>query len=319
MRSTALIIVLFTLFNAAGSLLAQPVKEHGSLSVKGTLLTDQSGKTVVLRGASFGWSNWHSRFYTEETVNWLASDWKCSVVRAAMGVEPAKGYLDSPVWSQEKVESVIKGAIDNGIYVIVDFHSHGLQLNAALTFFGEMSKKYGSYPNVIYEIFNEPVKDPWSDIKNYSVEVIKKIREADPDNIILVGSPHWDQDIHLVADDPITGFSNIMYSLHFYAGTHRQELRDRGNYALNKGIPLFVSECGGMDASGNGPVDYDEWAKWTDWMKSNNISVVCWSVSDKNETCSMLKQGASSSGGWKEDELKEWGTVTRNMLRDNSK
>jgi endoglucanase len=84
------------------------------------------------------------------------------------------------------------------------------------------------------------VNDPWSVIKDYSVEVIRTIRQNDPDNIILVGSPHWDQDIHLVADDPITGFDNLMYTLHFYAATHAQSLRDRGNYALKKAIPLFV-------------------------------------------------------------------------------
>jgi endoglucanase len=319
MKLTSLLFILVMLFSGTGRLQAQPVKEYGNLSVSGTLLTDRNGNPVILRGASFGWSNWHSRFYTEETVKWLADDWKCSVVRAAMGVEPAKGYLDSPDWSKEKVEAVIRGAIASNIYVIIDFHSHGLQLKAALTFFEEMAKKYGQNPNVIYEIFNEPVNDSWNDIRNYSIEVIKKIREFDPDNIILVGSPHWDQDIHLVADNPITGFSNIMYTVHFYAGTHGKDLRDRSDYAIKKGIPVFVSECGSMDASGNGPIDYDEWAKWTEWMNSNKISVVCWSVSDKDETCSMLVKGASSTGSWKNEDLKEWGNVTREMLRSQSK
>jgi endoglucanase len=155
-------------------------------------------------------------------VKWLGDDWGCTVVRAAMGVEPEKGYLDDPEWSQEKMEAVIAGAIENDLYVIIDWHSHGIQLEAAKRFFEAMSKKYGSYPHVIYEIFNEPVNDPWSVIKDYSVEVIRTIRQNDPDNIILVGSPHWDQDIHLVADDPITGFDNLMYTLHFYAATHAQ-------------------------------------------------------------------------------------------------
>jgi endoglucanase len=296
---------------------AQPVKVHGGLSVSGTAIVDKAGQTIMLQGVSYGWHNWWPRFYNQETVGWLRDDWGCNVVRAAMGVEPEKGYITSPDWSKEKIEAVIDGAIKNDIYVIIDWHSHGIQLDASLVFFEEMAKKYGHCPNIIYEIFNEPVNDSWKDVKAYSIEVIKKIREFDPDNIILVGSPHWDQDIHLVADDPIVGFTNIMYTLHFYAGTHGQYLRDRGDYALNKGIPIFVSESAGMEASGDGPINYAEWGKWIDWMKTNKISWICWSIADKNETCSMLNQSAASTGSWKVEDLKESGLKTRELFRAN--
>lgn len=285
------------------------------MKVKGTQLVDQHGNAVVLRGVSYGWHNWWPRFYNKATVKWLSDDWGCTVLRAAMGVEPKGGYLDSPDWSKEKIESVVDGAIDNGIYVLIDWHSHGIQLEAAKKFFREMAQKYGKYPNVIYEIFNEPVRDPWSKIKEYSVEVIKTIREVDPDNIILVGSPHWDQDINLVADDPITGFDNIMYTLHFYAATHGKDLRDRGDYALSKNIPLFVSESAGMSANGDGPINEEAWQAWRDWMEQRKISWIVWSVADKNETCSMLYPTASSEGNWSAKDLKESGVKTRELLR----
>ena len=310
-----LLLIQFLL--TAGILMigAQPVKEHGNLSVKGTDIVDQHGKIVMLQGVSYGWHNWWPRFYNRESVKWLGDDWGCTVVRAAMGVEPKKGYLDSPDWSKEKIEAVVAGAIENDLYVIIDWHSHGIQLDAARLFFEEMANKYGKYPHVIYEIFNEPVNDPWSAIKAYSVEVIKSIRKYDPDNIILVGSPHWDQDIHLVADDPITGFNNLMYTLHFYAATHGQFLRDRGNYALEKGIPLFVSESAGMAANGDGPINYEEWQRWIDWMKKNSISWISWSVADKDETCSMLYPGAKDEGNWSTQDMKESGIKTRELLR----
>jgi endoglucanase len=310
------ISTLFLLFSFTLVLLqAQPVKEHGSLSVEGTRIVDQHGNTVMLQGVSYGWHNWWPRFYNKETVKWLRDDWGCTVVRAAMGVGPENSYLDSPDWSKGLIEAVVNGAIENDIYVIIDFHSHGIQLEAAKTFFAEMAKKYGNYPHVIYEIFNEPVNDSWEVIKSYSVEVIKIIREYDPDNIILVGCSHWDQDIHLVADNPITGNSNLMYTLHFYADTHGQSLRDRGNYALQKGIPLFVSECAGMSANGDGPINYDSWHTWIDWMQNNNISMVFWSIADKNESCSMLTKSASSEGNWTDADLKESGIKTRELLR----
>ncbi|MDP3433751.1 MAG: glycoside hydrolase family 5 protein, partial [Bacteroidota bacterium] len=275
----------------------------------------EHGNATVLNGVSYGWHNWWPRFYNKESVKWLATDWKCSVVRAAMGVDPKKGYIDQPVWSKEKVEAVIQGAIENDIYVIIDWHSHTIKLDAAKAFFTEMATKYGKHPHIIYEIFNEPVKDSWPMVKEYSIELIKTIRAIDPDNIILVGNPHWDQDIHLVADDPIQGFSNIMYTVHFYAGTHGKSLRDRSEHALKKGIPIFISESAGMEASGNGPINYTEWQNWIDWCETNKISLVSWSIADKNETCSMLKTSAASEGNWKEEDMKESGIKTRELLR----
>jgi endoglucanase len=312
-------LIITFLIHAAGIAVihAQPVKEHGRLSVKGTNLMDQHGNIIMLQGVSYGWHNWWPRFYNKETVAWLGDDWGCTVVRAAMGVEPEKGYLDEPEWSKEKLEAVVEGAISHDLYVIIDWHSHGIQLEAAKTFFGEMAKKYGKYPHVIYEIFNEPVNDSWDNIKAYSIAVIESIRKYDPDNVILVGSPHWDQDIHIVADNPIEGFDNLMYTLHFYAATHGKFLRERGDYALQKGIPLFVSESAGMSANGNGPINYPEWETWIGWMKNNKISWISWSISDKNETCSMLYPSASSTGNWKTADLKESGIKTRELLRNN--
>jgi endoglucanase len=182
-----------------------------------------------------------------------------------MGVEPKGAYIDDPAFSIEKLKAVVDAAIKEGIYVIIDWHSHNIRLNEARDFFKQMATAYGRYPNVIYEIFNEPDQESWQEVKEYSKEIISTIRRFDPDNIILAGSPHWDQDINLVADAPLTGFTDIMYTMHFYAGTHKQQLRDRCDYALKKGIPIFISECAGMEASGNGPIDYNEWSRWIDW------------------------------------------------------
>ena len=315
MNQKSIFAVFFLGLFISLQLQAQPVKKHGNLSVKGIQLTDEHGNATVLNGISYGWHNWWSPFYNKESVNWLATDWKCSAVRAAMGVEPKEGYLDKPDWSKEKVEAVVDGAIENGIYVLIDFHSHNIRLPEAKVFFTEMATKYGKYPNVIYELYNEPVKDSWTQVKEYSVELIKTIRAIDPDNVILVGSPHWDQDIHLVADDPILGFNNIMYTCHFYAGTHGQSLRERCDYALKKGIPVFISESAGMEASGDGPINYAEWQKWIDWCATNKISLISWSVSAKKETCSMIKPGVSVQGNWKEADLNESGIKTRELLR----
>lgn len=301
---------------------AQTVKQHGQLSVKGTQLTDKNGKQIALRGMSYGWHSFWPRFYNAQSVKWLKDDWNATIVRAAMGIETgSKGltYKENPEDAKAKIKAVVDGAIKEDIYVIIDWHSHNINLEEAKAFFDEISKEYGKYPNVIYEVFNEPDEETWPEVKAYSEAVIKVIRKNDPDNIILVGCPHWDQDINLPAADPIKGYDNLMYTVHFYAATHKQELRDRTDAAIKKGLPVFVSECAGMEATGDGPLNTEEWQKWIDWMEARGISWVTWSVSDKDETCSVLKPSASSNGNWKESDLKESGIKTRNYLRKLNK
>ena len=308
--------ILVVIALAAGiAATAQPVKEHGSLHVDGTLLKDSKNNPVVLRGMSFGWHNFWPRFYNAGAVQELADNWKCSVVRAAMGIEPNNGYKQKPEESKRLIKTVVDAAIKQGIYVIIDWHSHNINLPEAKAFFAEMATTYGKYPNVIYEIFNEPDQESWQEVKAYSKEVIDVIRAIDKDNIILVGSPHWDQDIHVVADDPMTGVNNIMYTMHFYAATHKQALRDRCEYALKKGIPLFISESAGMEASGNGALNEEEWNTWISWAEKNKISWITWSVSDKDETCSVLLPTASSTGNWTDDVLKPSGIKSKEMIR----
>lgn len=292
------------------------VKQLPRLSVAGTQLMNENGDTVVLHGVSYGWHQFWPRFYNDSTVAYLAKDWGAQVLRASMGVDlDSACYVYQPEFGIECVTKVVDAAILNDVYVIIDWHSHNLRQKEAVEFFTRMATRYKGVPNVIYEIYNEPVEDSWEQLKAYSTEVIKAIRAIEPDAVILVGCPHWDQDIHLAADNPITGYNNIMYTLHFYANTHGQWLRDRADYALSKGLPVFVSECAGMEATGDGPVNPEEWQNWLNWMQEHSISWAAWSVSDKDETCSMLLPSASSGGNWKNEDLKEWGRIVRDELK----
>ena len=302
------LIVIFFTSNS------QIVKLHGQLKVKGTALVDAKGNDVVLHGMSFGWHNWWPRFYNAGAVHELATKWNCTVIRAAMGIEPDSGYLKNPRRSLELITNVIDACIKENVYVIIDWHDHNIHQKEAIEFFSSMSKKYGANPHIIYEIFNEPDHETWAEVKAYSEAVIKAIRANDPDNIILVGSPHWSQDVHIAAGDPIKGYDNLMYTMHFYAGTHKKWLRDRTDEAIKKGLPVFVSECAGMQATGDGPLDHNEWKAFVDWMNENKLSWIGWSVSDKNETCSVLEKTAAPGGSWGEEDIKEWGKLVKSFL-----
>ena len=304
-------LFLMSMFFTSSS---QIVKLHGQLKVRGTKLVDAKDKDVALHGMSFGWHNWWPRFYNADAVHELATKWNCTVIRAAMGVEPDSGYIKNPKRSLELITNVIDACIKENVYVIIDWHDHNIHQEKAVEFFSSMSKKYGANPHVIYEIFNEPDHETWAEVKAYSEAVIKAIRANDPDNIILVGSPHWSQDVHIAADDPIKGFSNLMYTMHFYAGTHKKWLRDRTDEAIKKGLPVFVSECAAMQATGDGPLDHNEWKAFVEWMNENKLSWIGWSVSDKNETCSVLEKTAAPGGSWREEDIKEWGKLVRSYL-----
>jgi endoglucanase len=294
-----------------------PVARYGQLSVEDAQLSSSSGEPVVLRGKAFGWDNWWPQYYNADVVRWLRDDWCVDIVRPAMGIEPDGAYLSNGAASKQRITTVVDAAIDLGVYVIIDWHAHNLHQPEAVAFFTEMAERYGKHPHVLYEIFNEPEKDEtWQQVKDYATAVISAIRRHDPDNIVIVGSPEWDQRIDTVAADPLTAQTNVMYSVHFYAGTHGQWLRDRTFSAIRAGIPVIVSESSGAEASGQGKNNYAEWQAWIDFMETNRVSWLNYSVSDKaGETISVLHPGATASGGWTDAELTESGKFVRKLLR----
>jgi aryl-phospho-beta-D-glucosidase BglC (GH1 family) len=261
-----------------------------------------NGQATSFAGMSLFWSNngWGGeKYYTTDTVKTLKDDWNATLVRAAMGVDANDGgsYATAPADNVAKVETIVDAAIAEDMYVIIDWHSHHAAADAAsaVDFFDTMSAKSGEHENVIYEIYNEPVEVSWSDdIKPYAEQVIAAIRKNDPDNLIIVGTPNWSQQVNTAALDPIEDV-NTAYTLHFYADTHGQWLRDEAQNALNNGAALFVTEWGATHASGDGDINYEETLAWLSFMKQNNISHAKWSINDKAETASAIVSGGDLS------------------------
>lgn len=317
-----LLAICFTIISSAAfsQVYPSPLELHGPLSVAGQTLVDQYGEPPQLRGVSLSWSVWQGKkYYNQEVVGWLAGDFQISLLRASMAVEPKGGYLTNPEEQLQLVTAVVDKAISEGIYVLIDWHDHNaeLHLEESRLFFAGMAQKYSGVPNVIYEIYNEPAKQSWDVVKNYSVELIKTIRQYDAKNLIVIGSPHWDQDVDLAAADPIAGFDNLVYSFHFYASDpyHQEKLRAKADKALSLGLPLFVTEWGVGESTGNGVFDRDKTEAWVDWLEKNRLSWVIWNVTDKNETTAILAPGAPVQGGWSPDQLTGSGRYVRELIR----
>ena len=289
------------------------------------------GQQGSLAGNSFFWSNFGGdAYYNANVVSWLKQDWNTTIVRAAMGVEESNGFLSNPEFNRAAVRAVVDAAIAEDIYVIIDWHTHNAESNtqAAVNFFSEMADLYGNNENVLFEIYNEPIGDfnnpeaTWASIKNYAAPVIAAIR-ARSDNLIIVGTPFFSQRVDIASRSPIVGVDNLAYTLHFYAGTHGEDLRDYARTALTtqtdstNGIPLFVTEWGSVNADGNGGVNEASTREWMAFLQEHNISHLNWAVNDKDEGASVLigtEQGANNQGNWPLSLLTPSGLLARDII-----
>jgi len=289
---------------------------HGRLSVKGNKIVDKNGVPTTLHGMSlYCWNQQGYQYFNTEAINHFAQDWKCTVIRIA--IKP-QDYRSNPTNEINKVKTVMDACVANGIYGVIDWHSmQGAQnsVESSQAFFSTLATMYGKTPNIMYEPWNEPVQESWTNIiKPYHEAVIKAIRAIDPDSIVICGSRHWDQECDEASQNPITISSNIAYSIHFYAATHRQGLRDNGARALKNGIALFSTEYGLSTASGGGNIDPAEGQLWFNWLDENNVGSANWSASSVGESSAAFVVGASATGPWTDASLKPSGIAVRNYI-----
>lgn len=294
------------------------VSENGWLQVIGTQLCNERGEPVLLRGMSSHGPQWFPEFLGEQAIRNTA-DWGANLFRIAMYTAEG-GYLSQPETMKERVIAAADAAIALDMYVIIDWHilSDGnptAHTEEAVSFFTELAQRYGENPAVLFELCNEPNGNvSWAnDVKPYAERVISAIREYAPRTVLLIGSPTWSQDIHLAAADPIEG-ENLMYTLHFYAGTHGEWLRERVNNALAAGLPIFVTEWGTSRADGNGGVYLDESAAWLDYLEGKGISWANWSLASKDESSAALLPGTPANRPWTDSDLSASGKFVANRL-----
>lgn len=301
-----------------------PSINQTSLSVSGTKLVDASGNSVQLQGISSHGLAWYGDLINYQTLSSLKNLMNINTIRLAMYTDEYGGYCNGGDQSalKSKILDSVMLAEDLNMYVIVDWHvlsdANPLKYqNGAISFFDEISEKLKDKNNVLYEICNEPNGSAtWSDIKAYAQKVIPVIRSNDPDSIIIVGTPQWSQRVDQAAADPLP-FKNLLYSLHFYAGTHHDDLFNTAKSALAKGLPIIISEFGLSEASGSGNLDKTWGEKWIQWAKANSIGVIAWSLSNKQESSALLSP-AYSSGSVDFNDLSQSGKMLRNIYTSSS-
>lgn len=304
-----------------------PFDNHGQLSVKGTDIVDESGSKYQLKGVSTHGITWFPDYVNKDAFQSIRDDWGANLVRLAMYTDTgdSNGYCSGGDKDSIRslVDTGVTAATELGMYVIVDWHilndnNPNSHIDDAKEFFDDVSAKYSSNHNVIYEICNEPNGGTsWADIKSYAETIIPVIRKNDKNAIIIVGTPNWSQDVDIVSEDPITGYDNIMYAVHFYAATHKDDLRNKVKTALSNGLPVFVSEFSLCDASGNGGIDYDSSDAWFELINDNNLSYASWSLCNKNETSALIKPDSAAISAITADDLSDTGKYVRDKILGN--
>ncbi|MCD8090869.1 MAG: cellulase family glycosylhydrolase [Clostridiales bacterium] len=288
-----------------------PYEKYGKLSVIGKNLVGADGNPVTLQGVSTHGIAWFPQYIDKEGFKTLRDNMNTDVIRLAVYSGVNEGYSKD---LYEKVDEGVSYAQELGMYAIIDWHvlenrNPNTDKKNAKEFFTYMAQKYCDSENVLYEICNEPNGDvQWErDIRPYAEEIINIIRQYDDDGIIIVGTPTWSQDVDIAAQSPIENQTNIMYAFHFYAATHGEALRNKLSSAVEAGLPVFVTEFGISEASGNGSINKEEAAKWISFLHENNISCVCWNLSNKNEVCALINPECNKTSNWNYSELTDSG------------
>lgn len=315
-----------------------PVSYYGAIHTSGgKLIGAKNNQEAMLRGMSLFWSDATGLpYYKKDVISWAVDNLKMDVFRFAMGItcysstqQKSNGCVDSadslfngysyataPESYMSIVDRMVEAAVENDVYIILDWHSHRAEheKTMAKTFFSAVSKKYANIPNVIYEVYNEPVNTGWGTIQSYASDIIGEIRK-NTENLALVGTPSWSQ---LTNYGGVSG-TNIGYVFHFYAGSHTVgSFGSRITQAKSSGSPVFITEWGTVNADGAGSANSGNTNDWINFMEQNKISNCNWSLRQTNgkETSGMFEgnEELSSQGLLEKATYSSSGSIVKKYL-----
>ncbi len=295
---------------------------NGALAVQGSSLVDAQGNAVQLRGVSTHGLQWFPEYVNKPLFQQLSSEWNANLVRLAFYSDYyCSANAEDAAAVMETLRTGIDAAISADQYVLVDWHilednDPNQHVDQAVEFFRQISSEYAQSPNVIYEICNEPNGETtWTQIREYAQKVIPVIRANDPDAVIIVGTPTYDRDLMAAVRNPLSQYDNIMYTCHFYATTHGQDLLGELNQALEEGLPVFITECGIAEANGGGKVDFNSAVQWFNYLNEHKLSYAVWSLSNKAETSALIASNSKATEHLDDSDLSPIGTWVRSLLQ----
>lgn len=317
------ICLLFPLISVAQT---SPVDKNGKLHVCGLHLCNDNNDTIQLKGMSthgIQWYGWGDCL-TGKSLDTLAYSWKADIIRASLYVQEG-GYETNPSAFLNQMNTIIDEATSRGLYVLIDWHmltpgDPNENLDNAKAFFDSIATKHKDKNNLIYDIANEPNNVSWAKIKTYAEIMIPFIQNIDDDAVILCGTHGWGslgisdgKNAKEITDNPIVA-TNFMYTFHFYAASHQQTYLNELDWASDT-IPIFVTEWGTQEATGDGVNDFEMAEKYVDLMEKKKISWTNWNFSDDHRTGAVWKENTCATADFSSANLKEAGIWVRDKIR----
>lgn len=320
-NTTLLLLFLLGLLSHAQT----PVQLNGQLKVCGLNLCNEHDQPIQLRGMSthgtqwFGWGS----CITSNSMSVLANDFGSDLIRISTYVQEG-GYETDPSGFVAQVNTIVEEATSLGMYVLIDWHQlspgdPNANTASAKNFFTSVATAHKDKNNIIYDIANEPNNVSWALIKSYAEEMIPFVRAIDDDAVILCGTHGWAslgisdggsaQDI---VSNPINA-TNFMYAFHFYAKDHQQIYYNELDWASDR-LPIFVTEWGTQEATGDGPNDFVMSQQYIDLLAAKKISWANWNYSDDFRTGAIWNTGTCNSGQFTVANLKPAGVWIRDRL-----
>jgi len=245
----------------------------GQLNVRGNQLFEDD-QPVMLRGVAVGDPILARAGRPLSDYQRIARDWHANVVRISLHPSDWKHIPHGVVL--DTLAREIKAARDNGMAVILDWHTIGWpngfyeevdkdwtddprdlydsNFDLAKSFWDEASARFGKDGGIIFELWNEPVLNKreedeetppqWEQLKPYFAELLRIVRTYS-DNVVLAAGNDWAYDLRGVREDLLPG-KNVAYAWHIYANTDDD---DEAQWAahldeLQTVAPVLVTEWG---------------------------------------------------------------------------
>jgi hypothetical protein len=225
-----------------------PVIPPARLHVEGNKIKDPNGNTVVLRGLSmidlgatnrdFGVESLIDRITNTSDPNGNSPGWYPTILRVPVCPNDSALYHYSPLTFDsndvnnpvnelfyELLRSTVDYCARKGLYIIIDWHlmeDTYNEVNDTNVFWAYIAPRFANDTHVLFELFNEPMNTSevndaanWNSVRTDMQTWIDTIRASAPHNLILVGSPSYDQVLGPIVDNPVAD-DNVVYVCHLY-------------------------------------------------------------------------------------------------------
>ncbi len=275
---------------ATNNLLASQTRTFDSklapmrLHTRGKKVLNASGKPVWLYGVNIASLEWSTDGeHIEESVNRAINDWKVNLIRLPLAQDQWFGKMmnqtDGGAAYRALVDKLVDTCAAGHVYIDLDLHwsdagkwvneggksgQHSMPDKNSVAFWQDMATRYKNWPNVIFDLYNEP-RDVsfavWRDGGTVTEKPDRKktgqakvtyeavglqklydtVRATGATNVVTVGGLDWAYDLSGVLQGYGIKGSNLIYETHPY--------QEKKNWDKNFGdtswkYPVYMGEWG---------------------------------------------------------------------------